>query len=518
MRHLLVAGVVGLMLIGPTAAMAQGSGPITQPDTATLAEDTVVVVYPMLNDSDPDGGALELVSVSTTPHGDTRIDGRAVVFTPDENFNGTVQLTYVVRSAGGDASDEITLTVTPVNDPPEAVDDSAQAVSGTETTIDVLANDEDVEGEALSLQSVANPGNGTASISGGSIRYTANEGFAGTDFVTYVVADASGAESQGSVTISVSLPAPTTTTTTTTTTTVAPSTTAIPTTTAAPTTTVATVPPTTVVSPTTIAVEPGTTLVAGPGWDAPQPVSIESGDGNSEGFLATIVRNLRSLYLPLLTLLVVGIAAWLVSQQGRRTLRKHAVVLIGRGETLAVHERPSASSPVIHSFGYNARQVEVVGRTRDGDGTKWLPVATPAGQGFARAANLTEDVARASFEADVVDRDLVREMRRKLSSGATLATSPRGIVDPESFLRDSSLRELGRNSTNKLASLIGDWRASFHIDQSASIAALRPPQLRNFHWISFEAPGLEPWQLFFEYHDGEPYPVAALPETAPVEV
>ncbi|NND02795.1 MAG: cadherin-like domain-containing protein, partial [Acidimicrobiia bacterium] len=139
MRRLVVAGILGLVIVVPATAVAQGSGPITQPDEATLAEDTVVVVYPMLNDSDPAGGALELVSVSDTPNGDSRVDGRAVVFTPNQNFFGTVELTYVVRSAGGDATDEITLTVTPVNDPPVATDDFAQAVSGTGTAIDVLS-------------------------------------------------------------------------------------------------------------------------------------------------------------------------------------------------------------------------------------------------------------------------------------------------------------------------------------------------------------------------------------------
>ena len=518
MRRTAAVLAIGLALATPVAAAAQGSGPVTQPDEATLAEDTVVVIYPMLNDTDPGGGALELVSVSATPFGDSRVDGPAVVFTPAENYNGSITLTYTVSSQGGEASDEISLTVTPVNDAPLAVNDSAQAVSGSPASFDVLANDEDVDGDPLTLQSVASPGNGTATISGNSIVYTGNDGFAGTDLISYIVADDSGAVDQATVTVTVSLPAPTTTSTTTT---VAPTTTVVATTTVAPTTTVATVPPTTVapttVPPTTV-VAPGPTLVAGPGWEAPSPLSIESGDGNADGFFAIIWRNLRSLYLPLLTLVVVGIAAWLLTQNGRRNLPRHAVVLLGRNDSLPVYERPSKSAVAIHSLEYSARQVEVVGRKRESDGSSWLPVATPNGHGFAEARYLTEDVARASFEGDVVERDLVREMRQRLKSGATLATSPRGIVDPETFVRDQSLRELGRHATGQLTALMGDWRASFHIDKNASMEALRPPQLKNFHWISFEAPGLDSWQLFFEYHDGQPYPVAALPESAPIEV
>lgn len=525
-RLRLVAVLVVATLGASTgAAGAQGSGPQTAPDEATLDEDTVVVVYPLLNDSDPQGGSLELVAVSSSEFGDTRIDGQAVVFTPVDDFNGDVELTYTARSSGGEADEQIFLEVTPVNDPPQANPDTAEATSGASISINVLGNDTDVDGQALTLDSVANPGNGTASVSGSFVVYTANDGFAGSDFVTYVISDAAGATSQGTITVSVSLPAVTTTTTAPPTTTVAPATTLPATTLPATTVPATTTPPATTLPATTM--PPATTtppqiststLVTSPAWAAPPTSSLEAGDGNEEGFFAILARNLSSLYLPILTLFVVGIAAWLLSQRGHSPMRRRAVVLLGRGESLPVYERPSSSAGVIHNFGHSERQIEVVGRKREAEGQAWLPVATPNGRGWADAGHLTEDVARASFELDLAEREIIRELRRRLKQGATIATSPRGVIDPESFTRDPERRQLGGNATTKLAALIGDWRAAFHIDKTASMAGLRPPQLRNLHWVSFDAPGLDPWLLFFEYHDGNPHPVAALPETAPVEV
>ncbi|GAF91684.1 unnamed protein product, partial [marine sediment metagenome] len=52
--------------------------------------------------------------------------------------------------------------VTPANDPPGAVDDAATVAEDSAAyTIDVLANDSDVDGDILSVDSVTGPANGT---------------------------------------------------------------------------------------------------------------------------------------------------------------------------------------------------------------------------------------------------------------------------------------------------------------------------------------------------------------------
>lgn len=527
-----LAGAVALAVFGMPIAWAQGSGPVTQPDFATLDEDTLVVLYPLLNDTDPQDGGLTLTSVSVPSTGTARADGPAVVFTPDPDWNGVIELTYTVSSAGGEATEDITFTVQPVNDAPDPADDSVQAVSGEPTTVDVLANDLDVDGDDLVVGAVVSPMHGSATVVAGSIEYTSDTGFTGTDSFAYTVRDAAGESAQAAVIVTVAAPVPTTTVAPTTTvpvttvpvTTVAPTTLA-PTTTAVPT---PTVPPTTVAPTTTTAPAPtavplefpeGTTLVPSPLWAAPSAgLSPAPGTGNPDGFFGALESSVGSLALPLLLLLAVGTVAWLVARRGGRPSRKYAVVLVGRVKTLAVHEKAADTSPVLHNFDYSARQIDVVGRKRSVDGVDWLPVSTADGRGWVQATYLTEDVARATFDADLAERDLIRDLRRKLKGGSTIVCSARGSIDPETYERDPSRRQLGGHATAKLAALIGDWRAAFHIDKTASLAALRPPELRNLHWVSLEAPGLDPWQLFFEYHDGHAYAVAALPENVSVPV
>jgi hypothetical protein len=55
--------------------------------------------------------------------------------------------------------------------------------------IDALANDTDIEGDTLMLQSVAIPAHGTATIAGGKIRYTPPSDFSGTVTFDYIVSD-----------------------------------------------------------------------------------------------------------------------------------------------------------------------------------------------------------------------------------------------------------------------------------------------------------------------------------------
>ena len=54
----------------------------------------------------------------------------------------------------------MTVTVTAVNDAPMAVDDSDAISEDGSSTVDVLANDSDVDGDTLSVQSVTQGANG----------------------------------------------------------------------------------------------------------------------------------------------------------------------------------------------------------------------------------------------------------------------------------------------------------------------------------------------------------------------
>ncbi|MBH03319.1 MAG: hypothetical protein CMP08_04230, partial [Xanthomonadales bacterium] len=152
--------------------------PSASPDTRTTAEDTTLTVDAanglLANDSRASGVALSVASFTvngTTTMVDAanggsrsiagvgtltiRADG-SYTFVPATNYNGAVpQVTYTVRAANGIATSTLDIAVTPVNDAPAAVDDSRTTEEDTPVTIDVVANDTDVDNNNLTVTDVA---------------------------------------------------------------------------------------------------------------------------------------------------------------------------------------------------------------------------------------------------------------------------------------------------------------------------------------------------------------------------
>jgi uncharacterized repeat protein (TIGR01451 family) len=121
---------------------------------------------------------------------------------------GTVTLTASVDSATADSNaandaDSEDTTVTAVNAPPDAVDDSASTSAGSAIGVSVLGNDTDGDGDPLTITANSSPANGTASCAS-VCTYTPNPGFAGTDTFTYTISDGRGGADTGIVTITVS--------------------------------------------------------------------------------------------------------------------------------------------------------------------------------------------------------------------------------------------------------------------------------------------------------------------------
>ena len=90
-----------------------------------------------------------------------------------------------------------------LNRAPTAVNDSVTAACGAVATFDVLANDTDPEGDALTITGVSNPGRGSAVISSNKIAYTPNPATcsAGADTFTYTISDGKGGASTAIVNV-----------------------------------------------------------------------------------------------------------------------------------------------------------------------------------------------------------------------------------------------------------------------------------------------------------------------------
>jgi uncharacterized repeat protein (TIGR01451 family) len=95
------------------------------------------------------------------------------------------------------------ITVSQGNDPPVAVDDSDTTPENTPVTIDVLNNDSDPDGDALTVDSVTQGAHGSVINNGDDVTYAPDSGFSGTDSFTYTASDNNGGTDTATVTVTV---------------------------------------------------------------------------------------------------------------------------------------------------------------------------------------------------------------------------------------------------------------------------------------------------------------------------
>ena len=191
--------------------------------TATLsntAEDTAIAITAadlLTGFSDVDAGdTLSVANLTATNGALVNNNDGTYTFTPNANFNGTVNLTYDVTDGTATLTGQTqTFSVTPVNDAPVAVDDTATTRKNTAitlTTTALLANDTDAENNSLSISAVANATNGTVvlndngtptNFSDDTVTFTPNNNFSGNANFEYTVSDGNGGTDIGLVTVAV---------------------------------------------------------------------------------------------------------------------------------------------------------------------------------------------------------------------------------------------------------------------------------------------------------------------------
>ncbi len=179
-------------------------------DSVTTSEDTPVTVNVAFNDTDVDDNLdPSSAAVLTGPANGTAANNDDGTFTyiPDENFNGADSFTYKICDTDGACGiATVSIDVTPVNDPPVAVDDNVTTLEDTPVAINAASNDFDVDGNLVPTGVVVltDPANGTAGNNGdGTFTYTPNENFNGADSFTYQICDTDGACDEATVTINV---------------------------------------------------------------------------------------------------------------------------------------------------------------------------------------------------------------------------------------------------------------------------------------------------------------------------
>ncbi len=165
------------------------------PDLFTPEDSTLRVC---LNAVDVDGDAITFGQPINNAGGGTMVRDKApfdfcYIFTPAKNFNGQSLWTMSVSDATGlTATAAAKITVTPVNDPPNAVRDVFKVYRNVATEASLLANDSDIEGDKLTvnIKPVSGVLHGQITLRpDGTFTYTSDRTYRGLDSLVYEVCD-----------------------------------------------------------------------------------------------------------------------------------------------------------------------------------------------------------------------------------------------------------------------------------------------------------------------------------------
>ena len=184
--------------------IAQNELPVAFADTATTQQNRPIPVMVLANDLDPDGDQISVIGVDQPANATVEFDASSVTYVPNPSFYGTEEFAYTISDGRGlQATAYVQVTV---NGRPVLGDDIFPvAIAGT-TSLDVLANDSDPDGDSFSISMFTQPSQGTVEMQGQVLAYTPPDGFRGNQLFTYTVEDLRGGVATASVTGRVSSP------------------------------------------------------------------------------------------------------------------------------------------------------------------------------------------------------------------------------------------------------------------------------------------------------------------------
>ncbi len=197
----------GLSATATVTVNVNGIAPTAVADLASTAPNTPVTITVLLNDVEPGEQPLQIQSIGQPTNGTAVITpAGTIIYTPNTDFIGPDSFSYtVVNDAGLTDTATVGLSVKPSI--PEVNDDPVSTPNDTPIVVSVLDNDVDLDGGTLTVQSITQPGNGTATLNlNGTISYVPNEGFTGTEIFTYLACTTNGACAPGIITLTVEPP------------------------------------------------------------------------------------------------------------------------------------------------------------------------------------------------------------------------------------------------------------------------------------------------------------------------
>jgi Bacterial Ig domain len=176
-------------------------------DDITTTANVAGSVDVLANDSDPDGETVSLTGHTDPAHGAIGFVGSVVTYTPAHGYVGLDSFTYAVSDGvGGSATGTVNINV--ADQPPVAAPDTLLSRQNATGTVNVLTNDSDPDGDALTVTSFTQGAHGAVAFTGGVATYTPAPSYLGGDTFTYTIDDGHGLTATGTVSVTVTNPTP----------------------------------------------------------------------------------------------------------------------------------------------------------------------------------------------------------------------------------------------------------------------------------------------------------------------
>ncbi|MCX2522624.1 VCBS domain-containing protein, partial [Larsenimonas rhizosphaerae] len=190
---------------------------ITGVQTGTVQEDAIFSTSGILSVTDADQGEASFVPQGSTvgQYGTFTLLSTGIWTYALDNANADVQAlgagenkieNFTVTTVGGD-TETVTITINGTNDAPIATSDTFTVAEDTTLTLlpsALLANDTDIDGDALTILGVGSATNGAVQLNeDGTVTFTPDGNFSGVASFDYLVSDGKGGTSVATASIGV---------------------------------------------------------------------------------------------------------------------------------------------------------------------------------------------------------------------------------------------------------------------------------------------------------------------------
>ncbi len=179
--------------------------PIATITTATTDEDNTVTIDVLAGATDDENDTISIQSFTQGNKGSIELINGKLVYTPYSDMNGIDNITYTLSDGkGGITVQSLTININSVNDLPIATLENAVVKEDNSITLSPLSGTFDLDSSSITLQSVGNAVHGVIiQNADGTITYTPNANYYGSDSFTYSIIDSDGGVTEKTITLTI---------------------------------------------------------------------------------------------------------------------------------------------------------------------------------------------------------------------------------------------------------------------------------------------------------------------------